>query len=240
VDRQICLIGKLTKRKYEGLLHIILQHKITREKSLRKETSMNKIKWLGTIFVISLLAGSAFAGTTIDFRDPVWAAANGQTSYTVGNITVNATVATNAVLWQDSIDGLGVNSPSGPNPDEIDFPEVLEIHFASNMILTGVWVSDLFGPPDGNGADPGGENAYLVINGLTNIHFVGADSEQTNGEQFVDFGGGISVHTLEFNSVCSNDDYSVMGIEAIPAPGAILLGSIGVGFVSWLRRRRTL
>ena len=57
------------------------------------------------------------------------------------------------------------------------------------------------------------------------------------------YGGGIgNLVTLHITQWCGNDSINILkgSVATIPAPGAILLGSLGAGLVGWLRRRRTL
>jgi hypothetical protein len=71
--------------------------------------------------------------------------------------------------------------------------------------------------------------------------FVNYDSQ---GYQFDLTFTGSSVKSI-YNFVTGTIGTSINGttegqIHIIPAPGAVVLGSLGAGFVGWLRRRRSL
>jgi hypothetical protein len=64
----------------------------------------------------------------------------------------------------------------------------------------------------------------------------------TDGVHYVSFlGVDPACGTIHiYNTAPTDTVISGMQIQAVPAPGALLLGSIGAGLVGWFRRRRTM
>ena len=60
----------------------------------------------------------------------------------------------------------------------------------------------------------------------------GYDDPYPGGKKYNDLGTGTTWHTSDYDAYFQT--------YVIPAPGPVLLGGIGVGLVSWLRRRRML
>ena len=151
-----------------------------------------------------------------------------------------------AFNWNGTI-GVGVNLLMGT--DIIGSPPDLWVTRVEPdyMVLGMVVDTDATGP-DAIGPGTDLHIATAVISGLaaglSPVVFVDNTNATVDGGPLLDnivVIGGLSVGYDE-GLVLTNGSFTIESIpaEVIPAPGAILLGSIGVGVVSWLRRRRTL
>ena len=84
----------------------------------------------------------------------------------------------------------------------------------------------------------GSVTANGLLLGSTALNAIAANPLSSLDLELSFSGASVGFQNMLENNLTGTDNFS--GSLTIPAPGAIILGSLGVGLVGWLRRRRTL
>lgn len=183
----------------------------------------SKYAVLGFLAVVGS-ASTAFA-TEIDFTASNFGAAHGQSSfsYTASDgVTLTLTAAPNtARLSHDGTDGFGIRTGwTDLQPDEIDNNEVLTITFSQSVLLSDVFVTDLFN-----------ESGYLEtgsysLNGGAAVGFTALPTQRSgsNGALTLQLDTWVTSLTLTTppnflgGLIGPSHDYSVSGLAYTTAP----------------------
>jgi hypothetical protein len=170
-----------------------------------------------------LLVSSAQAGITVEFSEvdlPSITLLDGTTHFDAYGLAFEDTTyyAVDSRFVGAGVDDRGITTSSGQdNMMTVVFIQPVTSFTVDYLTISGATIYgtayDLGGNP-GAGFSSSGYGQWSVFGGLT------------KKITFHDGTGMIGIGRIDF--------------EPIPAPGAILLGSIGVSIVGWLRRRRAL
>ena len=196
-----------------------------------------------TAAAIITVAGANAEAATIHFGAAPWNAAHNLESYSVGGVTADADPL-NAKLYHTAGVGLGVNFGILPlDPGEIETIETLTISFSQPTVLKSFTVTQLVAgertclPFVGCGRPYNEQGAFTLSNGFTSTF----QALNADGSLTVEVGGG-PVSWIRFavpNVLDIRHDYSVLSIETVPEPAAlVMLGLAMVGGAARLRRRR--
>ena len=217
---------------------------------------MKKLKLIAVFLSLVLASTTAQANPVYFVRNAAWAPINSEESMTIAEAQIFALVSaygTNQALFEFH------NKGSDPAVlVKIYLRDGGLIEFNSLQDIDSGHDLNVDFEPDASGSPPqsgGGWISFFSTDADSPMPTWGVN-EGVPGEQLgivFDLIGGqtigdvetalenrsleIAIHVIAFEN---GESEWLINNGVIPAPGAILLGSIGVGLVGWLRRRRTL